>query len=190
MRSVCRVATFFGLLLNIGAAQVTSPTASELAAMERFSKRPTAHLAWSKEVERIVAEPTQAVITTLIVEDATQAPPHVRGIRIDLEGQGVKDQVYVSETYLVRLIEALDEISAGIGTFLRKRGSSRCFGSGAFLSAVREGAHFFHTSQCSMADGWFGLSVSTGAATFRFAKLDPSPFASAIERAADALKNH
>ena len=47
MRSVCRVATFFGLLLNIGAAQVTSPTASELAAMERFSKRPTAHVAWS-----------------------------------------------------------------------------------------------------------------------------------------------
>ena len=190
MRSVCRMAAFCGLLLNIGAAQVNSPTASELEAMERYAKRPTAHVAWSKEMNRIEADQTQAVITALVVEDATQAPGRMRGIRIDLAGQGVKDRLYVGETFLERLIEALDEVSAGMGSFLGQGGSSRCFGSCAFLSAVREGVHFFHASQCSMSDGWFGLSVSTGAATFRFTELDPLRFASAIARAADALKDH
>ena len=90
-----------------------------------------------------------------------------------------------------RVIGALDEVSEHMGSFLsRSTVSSRCFGSGAFLSAAREGAHFFHASQCSMADGWSGLSVGTGAATFRFTDLKPAPFASAFARAMDELKQH
>jgi len=100
----------------------------------------------------------------------------MRGIRIDLAGRDVTDRVYVGEPFLKRLIGAMDEISEGMGSFLsRSTVSSRCFGSAAFLSAFREGAHCFHASQCSMADGWFGLSVSTGVATFRFTDLTPSP---------------
>jgi len=188
MYPACILLVFCGLLLN---AQVNSPTASQLAEMERFSTQPTARVTWSKEVERVTSDQTKAVITALIVEDGAQTPRQMRGIRIDLASQNMKDRVYVGEAFLERLIDALHEISAGIGSFLsRPGGSSRCFGSAAFLAAFREGAHVFHASQCSMADGWFGLSVSTGAATFRFSHLDPSPFASAIARASDELKQH
>jgi hypothetical protein len=181
----------FGLLLNVGVAQVTSPTASQLAAMERFATQPTARVTWSKEVERIDGAQSQAVFTALIVEDREQTSRQVRGIRIDLTKQNVKDRVYVSEDFLERLIRALDEISEGMGSSVGSySGGSRCFGSCAFLSAVREGAHFFHASQCSMEDGWFGLSVTTGATTFRFSNLNPKPFASAIARARDELKQH
>ena len=191
MYPACVLLVFGGLLLNIGVAQVNAPTASQLVEMELFSTRPSAHVTWSKEVERINSDQAKAVITALIVEDGGQTPRQMRGIRIDLASQDIKDQVYVSEAFLERLINALDEISAGMGSFLsRPGGSSRCFGSAAFLSAFREGAHVFHASQCSMRDGWFGLSVSTGAAAFRFSGLDPAPFASAIARARDELKQH
>ncbi len=142
-------------------------------------------------MDRIKGGQTKAVITALVVDDATQSPSQMRGIRIDLASQDVTDRVYVGEPFLKRLIDALDEISEHMGSFLsRSTVSSRCFGSGAFLSAARGGAHFFHASQCSMADGWFGLSVSTGAATFRFTDLTPSPFALEIDHAVDALKQH
>jgi hypothetical protein len=192
MRSAFRVLAFCGLLLNTGGAQTDdSPTASQLAAMEHYATRPTARIDWSKEADRIESGQTKAVITALVVDDATQSPRQMRGIRIDLASQDVTDRLYVGESFLKRLIDALDEVSKGMGSFLsRSTVSSRCFGSGAFLSAVREGAHFFHASQCSMADGWFGLSVSTGAAKFRFTDLTPSPFASAIGHAMDELKQH
>ena len=51
---------------------------------------------------------------------------------------------------------------------------------------MRTGAHFFFPSQCEMADGWRGLSVSTGIETFRFADIDTTPFAKAIRSALNA----
>jgi len=53
--------------------------------MERYSTRPTARITWSKEVDHIVGGRAKAVITALIVEDATTSTPRqMRGIRIDL----------------------------------------------------------------------------------------------------------
>src|SRR5712691_10994943 len=143
MRSAFRVLAFYGLLLNIGVAQTDdSPTASQLMAMERYATRPTARVNWSKEVDRIEGGQTKAVITALVVDDGTQSPRQMRGIRIDLVSQDVTDRVYVGEPFLKRLIDALDEISEHMGSFLsRSTVSSRCFGSAAFLSAFREGAH-------------------------------------------------
>ena len=81
MRSAFRLLAFCGFFLSIGTAQVDdSPTAAELAAMERYSTRPTARITWSKEVDRIEGGQAKAVITALIVEDATQTSRPMRGI--------------------------------------------------------------------------------------------------------------
>src|SRR5260370_38188066 len=93
MRSATRVLAFCGLLLNIGVAQVSSPTASQLASMERFATQPTAHVTWSTEVDRIHRDNAQAVITALIVKDEAQPPRQVPGIRIDLTSPDGKNRV-------------------------------------------------------------------------------------------------
>src|SRR5436190_1194794 len=108
MRAACGAIAFCGILLKIGYGQNTGPTVSQLEAMEHFAKQPTARVTWSKEVGRIETNRAEAVITALIVEDATQTPRQMRGVRIDLTEGEVKDQVYTSEDLLERLIKALD----------------------------------------------------------------------------------
>src|SRR5688572_1658533 len=119
-----------------------------------------------------------------------QTPRQMRGIQIELTSRDTKDRVYADDKLLGKYIEMLDEIPAGM---LRSAGrpsaaNSNCFGSGIFLNAMRAGGHFLTASQCVMADGWAGLSVSTGRAQFRFTGLDTAPFADAIARAREELK--
>jgi hypothetical protein len=170
--------------VNVGYSQVNQPTASQLEALEKFAKNPTARVTWSKEVGRIDTGQAKAVVTVLVVEDLAQTPHQMRGVIISLMDQHVEDEVYVGEEFLERLIKALNDIRF----FSTSSGSSRCSGSDAFLSAFREGAHVFHASQCSMADGWAGLSVATGRETFRFTSQNPAAFARTIARAREELK--
>jgi hypothetical protein len=198
MRRSWSLIAFSGLLLSVGYCQTNPAAAFELEAMERFAKQPSTRVVWSEEVDRIVAGTATAVITAVILEDATTTR-QMRGIRIDLTDGPTEDQVYAAETHLERVIAEMDEISTHIPGFFtnseRVRAPNRCFGSGIFLLARREGAHIFGASQCSMADGWFGLTVSTrsatvpgsGTATVRFTGLAPAPFAAAIVRARDLL---
>jgi hypothetical protein len=155
---------------------------------ERFATKPSVRVTWSKEIRLLQGGDAIAVITALIVKDTGTRPSEMRGIRIDLRGGEVEDSVFVEERFLERLLEALAEAARGMGERFQRTSPSVCFGSGLFLQAVRDGAHFFHASQCSMSDGWYGLSVITGEAMFRFTNLDPAPFASAIHRAARELK--
>ena len=113
MYSPPRVIAFCGFILTIGYGQNTNPTASQLEAMERFASKPTAQVAWSKEIDRIDTDQAHAVITALGLDDRTQTPQQMRGVRIDLTGANLNDRVYTSEDLLERLIRALDEISNG-----------------------------------------------------------------------------
>lgn len=189
MHSACRMIALCGLLANLGYPQTISPTAAQLEAFENFASKPTAHITRSKETGRIDTDQAHAVITALVAEDAAQTPQQMRGIRIDLRGEDVKDQVYTSEEFLERLIKALDEISSGMPYFLRQSSEhpsgNSCFGSGVFW--VQSG-HAFSASQCIFGNS-SGLSVSTGRHNgIRFTGLDPSPFTAAIARARDELK--
>src|SRR5260370_18070324 len=94
-----------------------APTQLRLSSKLWFASKPTAQVAWSKEVERIDTDQAHAVITALVLEDRTQTPRQMRGVRIDLTGPNLKDQVYTSEDLLGRLIQALDEISNGLPLF-------------------------------------------------------------------------
>ncbi len=187
MYSACRVIALSGVFLAIGSGQTTNPTASQIEALERFASKPTAQITWSKEVARIDTDQAHALITALVVEDGTQTPRQMRGVRIDLTGANQKDRVYTGEDLLARLIQALDEISNGLPHFHSRgsagSGSNSCFGSGVFW---QQSGHAFSASQCVFGD-WYGLSVNTGSTTFQFTALDPSSFASAIARARDEL---
>ena len=162
--------------------------AAQLEAFEHFLKQPTAKVTWSREIARIDGG-AHAVVTALTAEDAKQTPSRMRGVRIDLTDGDRKDTVYAGEDVLARLIGALDEIGTGLPAFRARQGQSRgngCFGSGVFW--LQEG-HTLSASQCVMQD-WTGLAVGTGegGGSFRFTDLDPAPFAAAIAKARDALK--
>ena len=146
MYSACRVIAFCGFSLAIGYGQNTNPAASQLEAMERFASKTTAQVVWSKEIGRIGTDQGHAVITALIVQDGTQTPRQMRGVRIEMTGANLKDQVYTSEDLLGRLIQALDEISNGLPDFHSRvaAGRSSCFGSGVFW---QQGGHAFSASQ-------------------------------------------
>jgi hypothetical protein len=171
------------LIGAIGYGQ-TEPPANE--PLEEFARRPAAHVVWSAETGKIDAEEAHAVVTALVVEDPTQVPGRMSGIRIDLSRADGKDQVYATEDSLEKLVAALDEIAAGLPRFLANSNgarNSRCFGSGMFWQQT---GHRFSASQC-VFPGWAGLTVNTGM-QFRFAGLDPSPFRAAIARALDELR--
>lgn len=109
-----RAIVLCSLILRLGYSQSSSPSVSQLEAFERFTKRSTASVSWSKEVNRIDTDQGHAVINALIVVDPTQTPKEMRGIRIDLTDGMEKDSVYTSEDMLERLIKAIYEISGGL----------------------------------------------------------------------------
>jgi hypothetical protein len=179
MNSACFASVFIGLAAQV----IYGQTASQLEAFERYAKQPTAQVTWSKEVGRIETDQAHAVIMALIVEDATQTPKQMRGVRIDLSEGDKKDQLYTSEEYLDRLIKALNEITDGAPSFLEKANGNACFGSGVFW---QQQGHAFSASQC-VTRTFEGLSVSGG---FHFPGGMPAPFAGAVERGRDELKRH
>lgn len=183
MHSASRVIAFCSLLAGASYSQDSQPTAAQLEAFENFATRPTAHISWSKVISRIDAGPSHAVVTALIVDDA--APPRrMRGVRIDVSGADVKDQVYTGEEFLDRLIGALDEVASGSRRDLKPAGI-RCFGSGVFWL---QAGHALSASQCLSGDSSW-LAVGTGRhSVIRFPGLDAGPFASAVAHARDELK--
>jgi hypothetical protein len=172
-----------GLVAGIGLSQTIQPTTAQLEAFENYLKQSTAQITWSKEVGRIDTDRAHAVITAIVVEDAAQTPQQMRGVRIDLQDGNLKDQVYAGENLLGRLIQALDEITTGLPRFKATARSQSCFGSGIFW---QQSGHAFSASHCVFGT-WEGLSVSTGADTFRFTGIVPGLFAGAIARGRDEL---
>ena len=184
MRPAVRIITLFGLGLATGFSQSNQPTISQIEAMENFAERPTSQVIWSKEVGRLDSDQAHAVITALILRDATQSPQQMRGVRIDLTEGNQEDHVYTSQEHLGRLVQALDEISEGWPRYVKRIQGQGCFGSGVFWQ--QEG-HAFSASQCVL-NRWEGLSVGTGAESFRFTGVTSSRFADAFTRCRDELK--
>src|SRR5688572_28611387 len=105
-------ATLCGLLLNIGIAQV-KPTPLRPTRLEAFAAQPSSRLTWSKEVGRLERPEARAVVTALVVENPTQAPHRIRGIRIELVKlvkETARDDVYLEDTELKTVKDALDRI--------------------------------------------------------------------------------
>lgn len=186
-----RLSVLYALFSIIGIAQnantgigtrETSSTAG-LSAFERFASKAGVRVFWSAEVERITAGETTAVITALTLEDVTQTPRQMRGVRLDVKDNFRNDRIYVAETTIARLLNSMNDVAASYSSFFDRfpNNASKCFGTAEFRNEVIEDGGFFTVSQCFL-NGEFGLSVHTRAGTFRFAGLDPLPFSAAITR--------
>jgi hypothetical protein len=189
MRSAFRVMALCGLVLDMGFSQTTQPTTSQLEALEHFAKQPTAQVTWSKEVGRIDTAQAHAIITALIVDDATQTPRQMHGISIDLIEGELRDRIYASEDLLDRLIRALDGITDAWPRWLSQVQTRGCLGSGEFW---QQQGHTLAVAQCAGTDweGFSGLSIGTGTTNFRLPGVNPALLAGAIARGRDELKRH
>ncbi len=188
MRSAATLAVLFGLLFNIGVAQV-KPTPSLPTKLEAFATQPSARVVWAKEVGRIDSDEARVVITALIVEDAVPLPARMRGIRIDLVNQKAKDEVYLEEAKLEAVTKALEEIESGIESFRKEPESApyRYLGAAEFWHP-RLSIHTLNAAYYIAPDS-LGLSLSAyKEQQFRFPNHRPAELAQAIARAIDELK--
>jgi len=94
--------------------------------LEAFATRSTARVIWSKTIERLDASEARATITALAVEDSTETPTIMRGVRIDLEHLVPNpkcDQVYLAWRVMCKRANAavfieearLDEVRYWLG---------------------------------------------------------------------------
>jgi hypothetical protein len=176
-------ATLGVLLLNIGIAQV-KPTPLRPTRLEAFAAQPSSRVTWSKEVGRLERPEARAVVTALVVENPTQAPHRMRGIRIELVKETARDEVYLEDTELKTVKQELDKIASGIDEFRREpRTSPYIYLGSCELRQPRPTVHTLSAAYYIAPDS-SGLSLSAfKEQEFRFPGYSPSLLAAAIGRA-------
>jgi hypothetical protein len=172
-------------MLAAGAAHAQAPTTALGDELQAFASRPTAHAGWTREIGRIDAEGTHAVISAIEMEDATQQRRSVRGVRIDLMDATGEERLYIDEQRLAPNIGALDEIANESPRFLARSPAGnhmRCFGSRYFwMRATGD----FSASECQTGSGPF-LEVR-GTRDFQFHGLEPESFRNLLVRASEQI---
>jgi hypothetical protein len=128
--SICLIACAYQSfpLVAVAAGQVQATAAEDLppSPLEAFAARPTAKVVWSKTIGRLEGTEARATITALAVEDSTQTPAAMRGVRIDLEHLVPNpkcDQIYLAWRVMCRRANAavfieearLDEVRTWLG---------------------------------------------------------------------------
>jgi hypothetical protein len=84
--------------------------------LEAFAARPTTTVVWSKLIGRLEGPESRATVTALIVEDATDTPRVMRGLRIDLAHIGAPpscDWKYVAWTIMCKRANAAVFVEEG-----------------------------------------------------------------------------
>lgn len=167
--------------------------------LEAFAHLPATRVAWSNEVGRINSKEDRAVIMAVVLEDTAQPPDRMRGIRIDLSGGDLKDEVYLGEETLVPFKNALNEISReaarersantgrdGVTTGGTALLGARLFWYGDKIPRVHtlNAAYYFGPD----SSGLILSAFKHGG--FRFPDRDPAQLSAAIVRALDQLKKH
>ena len=188
MRSVVIAVMLCGLICNLGLAQV--PTRGlQPTPLEAFARQPTAHVTWSEQVGRIESTEACAVITVLVIEDSVHPPHRMRGVRIDLENKAARDQIYLDETKLAAVKNAVDEIASGIQEYRsdQDRTPFRYYGAAEFWRP-NENVHTLNVAYYIAPDS-SGLSLSAKKTQqFRFPDHSPAELAEAIGRAMAKLQ--
>jgi hypothetical protein len=94
--------------------------------LEEFAGRSTAKEVWSKPIGSLEGSEARATVTAIAVEDSTQTPPLMRGVRIDLRHLVPNpqcDQIYPAWTVMCKRANAavfveearLDEVRTWLG---------------------------------------------------------------------------
>ena len=68
----------FGLFVGIAQGQVNSPSSGKPSSLEVLARKPEAHVTWSKEVGHLESGESNAVVTTLVIEDSAQRGQRMR----------------------------------------------------------------------------------------------------------------
>jgi hypothetical protein len=189
MQSLAASVAVLGFLVNVGILQVRPTTQLEPTKLEAFVTGASARMQWSKQVGRIVEGTTEAVVTALIIEDPQQLPHRMRGIRINLTNENARDQVYLDETRLEPVRNALLEIESDVDSFLKERDptSYRYRGAAEFWRP-NERIHTLNAAYF-IRPGSSGLSLSAyKREEFRFPGHRPVELADLISQAIRELK--
>src|SRR5215469_2243554 len=93
----------------LAAAASSQSTSSEPSPMEALSAQQGVRTTWSNEVARWEQDHTRVVFTAVVLEDSTQSPLKIRGLKVDLSGVSVEDLVYLDEKAIERTRSALEE---------------------------------------------------------------------------------
>jgi len=198
-----------GLCTVTGLAQFGSQDAFEPSPMEAFAERPGAHTAWSSEIGRLengdevatwqradgmwipargrlATDGTRAVVTALVLENAAESAPKIRGVRIDLFGKEATDRIYLDEEASRRTIKALQSIADGV-----KRGiaASGCYGAAEFWPLYRWPWNKYHELDAEVCASDLTLIGRHKPALFRFYQQGPERLSALLGTALDRLKD-
>jgi hypothetical protein len=158
-------------------------------ALEQFVSLPGSAVTWSKDIGRLDSNETHLIVTAVLIENPSQTPKSMRGVRIDLENPDGKDRVYIGEDGLDRTRKGFQEIEDGLDRFFQQRrgGGMSCFGSGIFWQSDPR-VFPLTGSYCKQAED-FGLYLSAHR-RFVFLFQRPGPLATSLADAIAELAKH
>src|SRR5271169_2348297 len=118
------------LCLSLAAlCRAQSPTA-----LERFAGLSGSSVTWSKDIGRMDSSDTHLVVTAMVLENASQTPNRMLGVRIELSNADDKERVYLDGEGLGKTQKGFQEIEDTLDRFLKqpRRAGMSCWGSGIF----------------------------------------------------------
>lgn len=104
----------FGGFVSIALGQGNLASSAKPSPLEALAQQSEARVIWSKEVGHLESDGSQALFTTLVVEDSAQQSRQGRGVRIDLLRPYWKRTVYVDEGLLQPLKKIFDQLTLDI----------------------------------------------------------------------------
>src|SRR5689334_8192689 len=102
--------------------------------LEAFARQASTRIVRSDEITRLDTTKGHVVITAIVLENSAQPPDQMRGVRISLSQAGANDQVYVGESILPELRDALNEIAEGLQS---ERKKPTCESAACYIGSCR-----------------------------------------------------
>jgi hypothetical protein len=156
--------------------------------MEAFANQDGVRTAWSSQTTSLGGDGTKVLLTAVVLENAG-ATATMRGIKIELSGDGSHDVIYLDEEATERTRAALEEINNALAT---RRNSSGCMGAREFWPMYDwpwNKYHEFNADACG-DDSTLVLSGRGKTGAYRLQGENPTTFAAILTRAIADLKEH
>jgi hypothetical protein len=173
----------------VSPATASSEVPLQPTSLETFVGRPTARIVWAKPAGRVDSAQARVLVTTFVVEDAIEPAQRMRGARIDLIDGRTTERVYLDESALEPVMNALNVIDGEIAWYRATPDGTpyRCLGAGEFWHPdVR--LHTLNAEYCITPKySGFVLSAYT-APQFRLPDRRPAEVADVLSRAIADLK--
>ena len=189
MKSGVVLLALCAVLVSPATASANSEIPLQPTNLETFVGRPTARIVWAQPEGRVDSAQARVLVTAFVVEDAVEPSQRMRGARIDLVDGRTTERVYLEESALEPVKNALNLIEGEIAWFRAAPDATpyRCHGAAAFWRPdVR--VHTLNAEYCITPNySGFVLSAYT-APLFRLPDRRPAELANVLSRAIADLK--